>query len=231
MAKIDVSSIDGYENMTAEEKIKTLEAFEYNDNSTELEKYKSAASKANSEAASWKKKHNELLSEDERKKQEQADSIAQMQKELDELREGKKVSEYKAKFIAQGYDETLAEETAKAMAEGNSEQVFANNQKFLDDYAKRVKADALKKTPRPAPGQGGNESVNYDERFQTRRRPEILRQLRITRALKLRRRRKFRMNKGENQLWQILLLQVLGYLTTPECFLTRVIPALRCPRS
>ena len=75
MAKIDVSSIDGYENMTAEEKIKTLEAFEYNDNSTELEKYKSAASKANSEAASWKKKHNELLSEDERKKQEQADSM------------------------------------------------------------------------------------------------------------------------------------------------------------
>lgn len=165
MAKIDVSSIDGYENMTAEEKIKALEAFEYNDNSTELEKYKSAASKANSEAASWKKKHNELLSEDERKKQEQADSIAQMQKELDELREGKKVSEYKAKFIAQGYDEALAEETAKAMAEGNSEKVFANNQKFLDDYAKRVKADALKKTPRPAPGQGGNESVNYDEKI------------------------------------------------------------------
>lgn len=165
MAKIDISSIDGYESMTAEDKIKALESFEYNDNSAELERYKSAVSKANSEAASWKKKHNELLSEDERKKQEQSDSIAQMQKELDELREGKKISEYKAKFIAQGYDETLAEDTAKAMATGNIEKVFANNQKFLDDYAKNVKADALKKTPRPAAGQGEVGAANYDEKI------------------------------------------------------------------
>lgn len=165
MAKIDISSIDGYESMTAEDKIKALESFEYNDNSAELERYKTAVSKANSEAASWKKKHNELLSEDERKKQEQSDNIAQMQKELDELREGKKISEYKAKFIAQGYDETLAEDTAKAMATGNIEKVFANNQKFLDDYAKNVKADALKKTPRPAAGQGEVGAANYDEKI------------------------------------------------------------------
>jgi hypothetical protein len=165
MAKIDTSTIDGYESMTADEKIKALEEFEYNDNSTELERYKSAASKANSEAASWKKKHNELLSEDERKKQEQADSLAQMQAELEELRTSKKISEYKAKFVAQGYDEALAEDTAKAMAAGNSEKVFANNQKFLDDYAKRVKADALKKTPRPTPGQGEVDPQNYDEKI------------------------------------------------------------------
>lgn len=165
MAKIDTSIIDGYESMTADEKIKALEEFEYNDNSTELERYKAAASKANSEAASWKKKHNELLSEDERKKQEQADSLAQMQTELEELRTSKKISEYKAKFVAQGYDEALAEDTAKAMAAGNSEKVFANNQKFLDDYAKRVKADALKKTPRPTPGQGEVDPQNYDEKI------------------------------------------------------------------
>lgn len=165
MAKIDTSIIDGYESMTADEKIKALEEFEYNDNSTELERYKAAASKANSEAASWKKKHNELLSEDERKKQEQADSLAQMQAELEELRTSKKISEYKAKFVAQGYDEALAEDTAKAMAAGNSEKVFANNQKFLDDYAKRVKADALKKTPRPTPGLGEVDPQNYDEKI------------------------------------------------------------------
>lgn len=165
MAKIDTSIINGYESMTADEKIKALEEFEYNDNSAELERYKAAASKANSEAASWKKKHNELLSEDERKKQEQADSLAQMQSELEELRTSKKISEYKAKFVAQGYDEALAEDTAKAMADGNSEKVFANNQKFLDDYAKRVKADALKKTPRPTPGQGEVDPQNYDEKI------------------------------------------------------------------
>ena len=72
-----------------------------------------------------------------------------------ELREAKRVSEFKAKFIAQGYDEVLAEDTAKAMADGDSAKVFANQQKFLDEYAKQVKADALKKTPKPTPGAGG----------------------------------------------------------------------------
>ena len=155
MAKIDTSKITGYAEMSAEDKLKALEAFEYEDNAAELEKQKAAVSKANSEAAEWKRKHNALLGEDEKKKQEQEEKFANMEKELSELREAKRVSEFKAKFIAQGYDEALAEDTAKAMADGDSAKVFANQQKFLDEYAKQVKADALKKTPKPTPGAGG----------------------------------------------------------------------------
>lgn len=165
MAKIDTSTIDGYESMTAEQKVSALEAYSAPDPDYTGWVKKDLYDKAASEASSWKKKHNELLSEDERKKQEQADSLAQMQTELEELRTSKKISEYKAKFVAQGYDEALAEDTAKAMAAGNSEKVFANSQKFLDDYAKRVKADALKKTPRPTPGQGEVDPQNYDEKI------------------------------------------------------------------
>ena len=127
MAKIDTSKITGYAEMSAEDKLKALEAFEYEDNAAELEKQKAAVSKANSEAAEWKRKHNALLGEDEKKKQEQEEKFANMEKELSELREAKRVSEFKAKFIAQGYDE----------------------------YAKQVKADTLKKTPKPTPGAGG----------------------------------------------------------------------------
>ena len=165
MAKIDTSTIDGYESMTAEQKVSALEAYSAPEPDYTGWVKKDLYDKAASEASSWKKKHNELLSEDERKKQEQADSLAQMQTELEELRTSKKISEYKAKFVAQGYDDALAEDTAKAMAAGNSEKVFANNQKFLDDYAKRVKADALKKTPRPTPGQGEVDPQNYDEKI------------------------------------------------------------------
>ena len=90
-----------------------------------------------------------------------------MQKELDELRKGKTVSEYKAKFIAQGYDEALAEETAQAMADGDTAKVFANQGKFLEDYAKKVKADTLKKTPKPAPGAGsGAGEVDYQKKIE-----------------------------------------------------------------
>lgn len=156
MAKIDTNKIPGYAEMSAEDKLKALEAFEYDDNAAEVERLKGAVSKANSEAASWKKKHNELLTEDERKKQEDADALANMKKELDELRKDKTISEYKAKLIAQGYDEALASDTAQAMADGDTAKVFANQGKFLEDYAKKVKADALKKIPKPPAGDGAD---------------------------------------------------------------------------
>lgn len=156
MAKIDTSKIKGYAEMSLDDKLKALEAFEYEDNAAELEKQKAAVSKANSEAAAWKKKHNELLSEDERQKQQQAEDIAAMQKELDELRRDKTVSQFTAKFIAQGYDEKLAADTAKAMADGDTDKVFANQQTFLEAYAKQVKSSAMQGTPKPAAGAGSN---------------------------------------------------------------------------
>nr|DAP28768.1 MAG TPA: Major head protein [Caudoviricetes sp.] len=167
MAKIDTSLIEGYADMTPEQKFAALEAFEYEDNAAELEKQKNALSKANSEAAEWKRKHNALLSEEEKKKQEDADKLAQMEQELADLRKGKTISEYKAKFVAQGYDETLAEETAQALADGDSAKVFANQSKFLEEYAKKVKADALKKTPKPTPGAGsGGGAIDYDKKIE-----------------------------------------------------------------
>lgn len=167
MAKIDTSLIEGYADMTPEQKLAALEAFEYEDNAAELEKQKNALSKANSEVAEWKRKHNAFLSEEEKKKQENADKLAQMEQELADLRKGKTVSEYKAKFVAQGYDEALAEETAQALADGDSAKVFANQSKFLEEYAKKVKADALKKTPKPTPGAGsGGGAIDYDKKIE-----------------------------------------------------------------
>ena len=165
MAKIDTSKIPGYAEMSAEDKLKALEAFEYDDNAAEVERLKGAVSKANSESAGWKKKHNELLTEDERKKQEDADALANMKKELDELRTDKTISEFKAKLIAQGYDEALASDTAQAMADGDTAKVFANQGKFLEDYAKKVKADAMKKTPKPPAGDGSSD-IDYSKKIE-----------------------------------------------------------------
>lgn len=155
MAKIDISKIEGYDKMTPEEKLAALEGFEYEDNSAELERTKNALSKSNSEAAEWRKKHNALLSEEEKKKQEDAENLAQMQKELEALRKDKTVSEYTASLIAQGYAEALAKETATAMADGDTAKVFANQAKFIAEHDKALKAELLKGTPKPAGGEGG----------------------------------------------------------------------------
>ena len=165
MPKIDTSKIEGYAEMTPEQKLAALEGYEYEDHSEELERQKAAVTKANGEAAEWKRKHTALLSEDEKKKQEDADKLASMEKELAELRKGKVVSDYKAKFVAQGYSEELADETAKALAEGDMTKVFANQQKFLTDYAKGVKAEALKGTPKPPAG-GSSTDVDFAKKIE-----------------------------------------------------------------
>ena len=90
--KIDVTKIEGYENMSPEEKLAALEAFEYEDNASELERYKNAVSKANSEAAEWKKKHNALLDADSQAKQEQEEELANLRKEVEDRRKDKAVS-------------------------------------------------------------------------------------------------------------------------------------------
>lgn len=152
MAKLDITKITGYEAMTPEQKIAALEAFEYEDNSSELERIKNALSKSNSEAADWKKKHNALLSEEEQKKMANEEALTAMQTELATLRKDKIVSAHTTKLLALGYDEALAVETATALADGDTEKVFANQKKFLDTKEKTWKSDALKKTPVPEPG-------------------------------------------------------------------------------
>ena len=154
--KINTGAIEGYAEMTAEQKLAALEAFEYEDNSAELERMKNAVSKANSEAADWKKKHNALLSEDEQKKQKDAETLADMQKELETLRKDKTISEYTAKYIALGYDTELAKDTAKAMADGDMEKVFKNGEAHKAALEKKIKEDLMNKTPKPG-GAGGED--------------------------------------------------------------------------
>ena len=49
MAKIDTTKIAGYSDMSAEEKLAALEAFEYEDSVPDLQRYKDAVTRANRE--------------------------------------------------------------------------------------------------------------------------------------------------------------------------------------
>lgn len=163
MAKIDVNTIEGYAEMTPEQKIAALEGFEYEDHSAENERLKNAVSKANGEAANWKKKHNELLSEDERKKSETEDALNEMREQLEEYKKRDKVNTYKTKLIADGYDETLADETANALANGDMDKFFANQKTFLESHDKAYKAQLMGGTPTPPPGKGTDEVMTLEK--------------------------------------------------------------------
>lgn len=157
--KIDITKIEGYADMTAEEKLAALEAYEVD---TSGYVRKDVADKYASEAASYKKQLREKLSADEQAQAEQAETLKSMQAELETLRNEKAVDAATKKWMSLGYDEKLATETAKAMVAGDTEKVFANHAKFIADKEKNLRAEMLKETPAPPPG-AGNTGMTKDD--------------------------------------------------------------------
>jgi hypothetical protein len=150
--KIDVSKIPDYESMTAEEKLKALEEYDFDapapkDNTDEVTKLKSALSRANSEAADWKRQLREKQTEAERAEAERAEREKAVEEELKSLRRDKTVSGYIAQCLALGYSAELAQKAAEAMADGNAAEIFACQQEFLEVKKKEIEAAALNKQP------------------------------------------------------------------------------------
>ena len=126
------------------------------DNSAEIDRLKNALSKSNSEAAEMKKQLREKMSAEELKAKEDAEKWDAIIKERDALLREKTISEHKSKYLALGYDEKLANDTAEAMANGEIDKVFAYQKKHLEAVEKKIRADVLKETPTPEGGNGSD---------------------------------------------------------------------------
>ena len=166
--RIDVSKIEGFEAMSAEEKLTTLLGYEFEDpkpvdNNAEITKLKTALSKANSESAEWKRQFREKQTEAERAEAERAESFQKMQDELTSLKREKVLSEYSKQCMALGYDADLAAECAEAMADGRFNDVFAIQQRFMAAKTKEIEAAALNKQPGLTPGTPPVQSIEKDE--------------------------------------------------------------------
>lgn len=154
MAKI-TTRIEGYADMTAEEKLKALEELEIEvpkDNSEEVTKLKTALSNANSDAAKWKAALREKQTEAERAEAERAEREKAVEDELRTLRRDKTVSGYVAQCLALGYDKDLALRAAEAMADNDAATIMACQQDFLEAKRKELEAAALNKQPTLTPG-------------------------------------------------------------------------------
>lgn len=150
--RIDTTKIDGYAEMSAEDKLKALEEFEFEapapqDNSDEVNRLKTALSKANSDAADWKRQFREKQTEEERKEAERAEREKAVEDELRTLRRDKTVSGYQAQCLALGYTQELALRAAEAMADNDAAAIMACQQEFLDAKQKELEAAALNKQP------------------------------------------------------------------------------------
>lgn len=170
MAKIDTSKIMGYSAMSAEEKLAALEGLEIDDGTSEIENYKKMISKANTEAAEWKRKHNALLSDEEKAKaeaeeerQRKDNEFAEMQKRINDLEKEKMIATYNASFVSMGYNAELATKTANALADGKMNEVFAYMKQHGEDKEKELRAEILKSTPTPSTAGKVDNPLTADE--------------------------------------------------------------------
>lgn len=147
MAKIDTTKIPGYESMTVEQKLAALEAYETAEDS-EIERYKNAASRANSEAAAYKKQ----LNDEKGNSATYETRIADLESKLAEAEKREKITSLTAKFVSLGYDSALAAETAQAYANGNDDVVFANAAKANEAISQKLREEIQRGTARPAAG-------------------------------------------------------------------------------
>ena len=164
MAKVDITKIEGDEGMTPEEKIKALEAYEIEDVQPDYSGYvkKDVFDKTASELAGVKKQLKEKMTDDEAAKQKEQEEREELQSKYEKLLHDSEVSKNKAKLLALGYEEKLADDTAEAMVTGDLEKVMANQKKHLEAVEKKVRAEALKDTPKPT-GDGDSKTMTLEK--------------------------------------------------------------------
>lgn len=160
--KIDVTKIEGYENMTAEEKLAALEAMDVPEPDYSGWVKKDVADKYASEAAGYKKQLREKMSEDEQKAIQQQEELAAIKAEVETLRQEKAKTELTNRWMGIGYSKELATATAEASIAGDMDAVFKNHAKFLADREKELKSELLKNTPTPPAGDGDKKTTKED---------------------------------------------------------------------
>jgi hypothetical protein len=153
--KID---IENYESMSPEEKIAALEA-----NFSSVAQHKANADRAASEAADYKKKLRERMSEDEAKAAKAAEDLAAALARVEQLEHERSVSTYTNAYLAMGYDEKMAKSSAEALAKGDMESVFKFQKAHSENREKALRTELLKNTPPPAAGK--NDTSITKEQF------------------------------------------------------------------
>ena len=136
----------------------------------ELEKLKAALSRANGEAAEYKRQLREKQTEAERAEAERAEADKAMREELETLRKEKRVSDYTAKCVALNMDADLAGKTATALADGDMDSVFDCLKAFVEATTTRLNNEALNRQPGLSAGTPPTTNTTVDTDYENMRR-------------------------------------------------------------
>jgi hypothetical protein len=144
------------EGMSAEDQIKALESISLpQDRTDEIDRLIKAKDKANSEAAEYKRKLKDHMSEEEKRNTEEAERIQKIEQENADLKKRIAIADYTSKFLASGLDAETAAKSAEAAYTGDIDTVIANYNSRIASVKESVKAELIASTPSMQGGKTG----------------------------------------------------------------------------
>ena len=161
MGNIDTSAIEGFDTMTADEKVEALLKLEVPEK-VDLSAYvkKDMFDKTSSELAAAKKSLKEKMTADEAAKAQADEEKSKLQEAYNELMKKHTIAEHTAKYLAIGYSEDLAKSTAEAIFDGDTDRILENQKKYNAECEKRYK-EQLERRLHPN-GSQGNKSFESE---------------------------------------------------------------------
>lgn len=164
MPNFDTSTIEGFDSMTADQKVEALLKADIPER-IDLSKYvsKETFDKKASEAASLSKQLKDKMTDDEAKEADRNKVFEDMKNELENLRKEKQLSDLTSNYLNLGYEKELAVEAAKARMDGDLKKEFEIGEKHRLALEKKWKAEAIDRTHNPG-GAGSDDDKDKPDK-------------------------------------------------------------------
>ena len=124
----------------------------YEDQQKELERFKNAVTKANAEVSRVKKELADRMTAEEKAEALRKEQAEANEGELNELRAEKRITGYRDKLMAGGYDSESALIMAKALPPEVPDTYFETMKQSHEASLAKARADALNNQPKPTAG-------------------------------------------------------------------------------
>lgn len=136
---------------------------------TRIAKLEREKNKASAEAADFKKKWRDSLSETEKASQEKAEEEAKRAEEFESIKRENAIYRMTESYREEGFDDALAKKAATAEVDGDRELVHAIRKQVAEAREKAIKADMQKEffaKYQVNAGQGSAENAITKEQFE-----------------------------------------------------------------
>jgi hypothetical protein len=136
----------------------------------EVEKLKAALSRANSQAAEYKRQRNEALDKSKLAEVERAEQEQAMREELETLRKEKDISDSVNRARALNMDADISQKLAEAWNAHNKDSMFDCLKEFVEAITTRLNNEALNRQPGLSAGIPPTKGTVNDEEYEKMRR-------------------------------------------------------------